>query len=114
MDNFKNRFNTWDENVMLGVFVVKGGSPNNYGTLKIELQNQYNLGNNQYLETLTVATRVLQNYVGSKEVKTKTRLLFDDGEKNGVRFLQSKPKPTYGTDRKIYLNISCQLMYTIK
>ena len=46
VDNFKNRFNTWYENVMLYVFVVKGGSPNNYGTLKIELQNQYNLGNN--------------------------------------------------------------------
>ena len=56
---------------------------------------------------LTAATRVLQNYVGSKGAKTKTRLLFDDGEKNGVSFLQSEPKLTYGIDGKIHPNISC-------
>ena len=46
VDDFKNRFNTWCENVMLGVLAVRGVSSNNYGTLKVELQNQYNLSNN--------------------------------------------------------------------
>ena len=72
---------------MLGVLAVRGVSLNNYGILKVELQNQYNLGNNKYPEILTAATRVLQNYVASKGAQTKTRLVFDDGEKDGVSFL---------------------------
>ena len=107
VDDFNNRFDAWCENVMLGVLAVRGASPNSYGTLKVELQNQCNLENNQYPETLSAATRVLQNCIGNKGARTKTRLLFDDGEKNGVSFLQSELKPTSGTDGKIHPSISC-------
>ena len=37
VDDFNTHFNAWCENVMLGVLAVRGASPNNYGTLKVEL-----------------------------------------------------------------------------
>ena len=40
-------------------------------------------------------------------MKTKTRILFDNREKNGVSFLQSEPKPICRTDGKIHPNILC-------
>ena len=46
VDDFNNCFDAWCKNVMLAILVVRGASPNNYNTLKVELQNQYNLGNN--------------------------------------------------------------------
>ena len=84
---------------------VRGVSPDTCKSLKIELQNQYNLGNNQYPEMLTAATKVLQNYVGSKRAAAKYKLVFDNGEKDRLSFLQSKPKLVCTTDRNIHSNI---------
>ena len=66
VDDFDNCFDVQCKNVMLEVLAVRGANPDNYRTLKVELQNEYNLDNNQYSEMLTAATRVLQNYVRSK------------------------------------------------
>ena len=65
------------------------------------------MGNNQYPETLAAVIRVLRNYIMSKGVVAKHKLVFDDREKDGISFLWSKPKLVWGIGRKIHLNITC-------
>ena len=91
----------------MGVLAIRGTNSECYKSLKIELQNQYNLGNNQYPETLTAVARILQNYVGTKGASIKSKVVFEDEKKDGVNLLESEVKPIKGTDGRVHPNISC-------
>ena len=104
---FRRDFDEWNEEVMKALLAVRGANPSNYKSLKTELQNQYNLGQNNYPSTLSAATRILQNYVGTKGVAEGGGAAFEDDEVEEVSFLQSEKKPVKGTDGKLYINVPC-------
>ena len=70
---------------MLAIIILRGILPLKYKLLKVELQNQYNLEQNLYLDTLTSIIKVLQNYAGIKGAST-----FPKEGKEGMSFYQSE------------------------
>ena len=88
---------------MLAIIALRGALPSKYKLLKAELQNQYNLGQNLHLDTLTSVTKVLQNYAGTKGAST-----FSKEGKEGVSFYQSKDRQVKGTSGKLHANIVCR------
>ena len=93
---------------MLALLATRRFHLRNYESLKMELQNQYDLGSNQNPTALTSAAKILQHYVGTKGATNhEDAVCFDEEEVEGVNFLRSEDKPMRGDDVKIHPNTPC-------
>ena len=70
LERCNNELAACADTVMLAHIALRGALPSKYKSLKAELQNQHDLGQNLCLESITSVTKVLQNCVGTKGAPT--------------------------------------------
>ena len=92
---------------MKALLEVRGANPSSYKSLKMESQNQHDLGEKNYPRTLSAATHILQNYVGIKRVTDSRDTTFEDDEVEGARFLQSEKNTVKDTGGKFHASVPC-------
>ena len=59
MEQYTTELSSYNNKLMLAIIALRGTLPSKYKLLKAELQNQYNLGQNLYPDTLISVTKVL-------------------------------------------------------
>ena len=87
IEQYTSELSSYNDKLMLAIIALRGALPSKCKLLKAKLQNQCNLEQNLYLDPLASATKVLQNYVGTKGVST-----FPKEGKEGMSFYQSKDR----------------------
>ena len=84
MEPYNQALKEFSDNIMFAMIALRGSNPSHFKALKAELQNQHNLGNNQYPTDITMVMRVLQNYVAIKGAHAYDRSR--DADMEGLSF----------------------------
>jgi len=105
MAEYEQALKKFNDDVMFAIVALRGALPAHYKSLKAELQNQYNLGNNQYPTDIATVNRILQNYVTTKGANSSDKS--KDADLEGVSFFQPEPAQVKGTDGKLHVNVKC-------